>query len=176
MLKLVPDNHLFAKLMLPEAKFIFEPYLDQAPYTTVWPEDLRVSIAYSVNPMINLIVQPEAIYSGFIDRAELWYDTYMNTKSLIIKLESPDLVARHKEVMAQTGAKSVYPEFIPHMTLAYSVPPTTRRNRWFTNQVINDFATKYRGQLLRFSGETLEASQGYINENPDSPQVIKPIA
>jgi len=40
---------------------------------------------------------------------------------LVLKLNSPDLVKRHKELMKEHGATYDFPEYIPHITLSYDL-------------------------------------------------------
>jgi len=40
---------------------------------------------------------------------------------LVIKLDSPDLANRHKELMKKHNATYDYPEYIPHITLSYDI-------------------------------------------------------
>lgn len=40
---------------------------------------------------------------------------------LVLELDAPDIVARHKAIMEETGASYDHPEYHPHITLSYDV-------------------------------------------------------
>lgn len=42
--------------------------------------------------------------------------------SLVLKLDAPDLVKRHKDLMKEHGATYDFDEYIPHVTLSYDAP------------------------------------------------------
>ncbi len=43
------------------------------------------------------------------------------TKCLVVKLNCPELVNRHKELMDEHGATFDYPTYTPHVTLSYDI-------------------------------------------------------
>ena len=168
----IPNNSLNVYPKDEETKFIFEPYLRSAPYDAVRPDQLFVSIALAVGALEGITIEPDRVYSAFITGAEIWWDSYSDIKDLIITLESEELNIRHFEALARSNALSVYPEYKPHITLAFDIPNSNSRNRWWTNQIIQDFNTTHKGKLIRLSGEQLNSTSGIIEQLQDGSVVI----
>jgi len=161
---LIPSNHISVYPKDAETKFIFEPYLSSCPFTSVLPENLFTSVALTRTPIFGVELDPNRVYSAFIKGAEIWLDSYSEIKDMIITLESPELELRHKQILEQSQTQSVYPNYVPHLALAFDVPNFSSRNRWWFNQVIEDFTTKYVGRLIRLHGENLQSSSGIVLE------------
>lgn len=86
-------------------------------------EDLHVTLIYSKKPIIMMshgrLANPIAVkvksYSIFTtDKAE---------NCLVLELDAPEVVARHNQIMEETGASYDYPVYRPHVTLSYDVGP-----------------------------------------------------
>lgn len=159
-LTFIPNNHLFVTPLEQEVEFIFKPYLVSSPFRALRPEELHTSIVFADRSLTDVPLRPEQTYSAFIKGAEIWWDTYTGIKDLIIMLDAPELEARNQEVLKTSGARSAYPTYTPHIALAFDIPNSTPKNRWWINQILQDFATKHKGKLIRFSGETLQSSTG----------------
>lgn len=56
-----------------------------------------------------------------LGKPEVWDDHNNGTKALVIKLDAPDMVKRHKELMKQHDATYDYPTYKPHISLSYDV-------------------------------------------------------
>ncbi len=171
-LKFIPNNHLFVTPLAQEIEFLFKPYLVSSPFKALLPEELHASVLFADRSLVNTPLMPAQIYSAFIKGAEIWWDTYSGIKDLIILLDSPDLEKRHNEVLAVSGAHSAYPAYSPHMAISFDIPNSTSRTRWWVNQIIQDFSTKHKGKLIRFSNETLQSSTGNF---PTTSQDSEPI-
>ena len=126
----VPNNSLVVYPKDTETRFIFEPYLSQAPYTPVRADQLFVSVALALSPLEGIRVDPDRVYSAFIKGAEIWWDSFSNIKDLIVTLESDDLEIRHNEALVSSNANSVYLQYTPNIALAFDIPNSTPRNRW----------------------------------------------
>ena len=49
------------------------------------------------------------------------FETFDNKRALVLKVKSPFLLKRHKELMKEHDATYDYPEYIPHITLSYDI-------------------------------------------------------
>lgn len=152
---LIGDNHVAVK-PLPDSWALFAPYLKTAPFRVVTEEDVHSSIIYSTTPISGYEPRPYNIYEAKIIGCKVWYDDYMGIKDLIVELDSPALKIRHQQILTDYGVESFYKEYVPHLTLAYDIPDYDRSYKWFINEMIDLCATRYRGQILRFSGEYIE--------------------
>lgn len=168
----IANNSLSVSPKDTETRFIFAPYLRQSPYTSVPPEQLSVNIALARGSLDASSINPDRVYSAFIKGAEIWWDSYSDIKDLIITLESEELEQRNAEVLNRAGVNSVYPIYTPHMVLAFDIPNSTSRNRWWTNQVIEDFNTKHKGKLIRLTNEELNSTSGVVPTNPNDQLII----
>lgn len=80
--------------------------------------DYHTTIIYSTRAM------PKFKALGKVD-----YDTPLRsfkifegeTKVLVLVLDSPELVQRHKEIMKEYNGTYNFPEYIPHITLSYDL-------------------------------------------------------
>lgn len=89
------------------------------------PHDkLHVTLLYSRKPMPGYTSQgslefPQKVrVSGY----DIW-DTRDGKKALVATLHSPQLVERHKRLMAEFGGSYDFPNYKPHFTMSYDVGP-----------------------------------------------------
>lgn len=159
-LKFIPNNHLFVTPLEQETRFLFQPYLVSCPFRSIRADELYASILFADKSLVDVPLRPDQTYSAFIKGAEIWWDSYVGIKDLVIMLDSPELEARRKEVLELSGARSAYPDYLPHIAIAFDIPNSTPKNRWWVNQVLQEFSTKHKGKLIRLSGETIQSSTG----------------
>lgn len=55
------------------------------------------------------------------DKLEIFPSQDGNSNVLVVRLDAPDLVKRHKEIMKEHGATYDFDEYKPHITLSYNV-------------------------------------------------------
>lgn len=73
---------------------------------------------------------------------EVW-DTKNSKRALVLKLESPELTARHKALMAAHNASYDYAEYKPHITLSYDVGSTFDASNFTTPDFDLEFNVEY---------------------------------
>lgn len=87
------------------------------------PSKLHVTLLYSRKHMEGYTPRGPlespllARVSGF----EVW-DTQDKQKALVARLDCPELVSRHKELMDTYKGTYDFPDYKPHFTLSYNVP------------------------------------------------------
>lgn len=171
----IANNHVAVRPMDEEVKMLLEPYLRQCPFNAERPENVHATIAYTETSIQASLIDPSKVYTATITGAQSWFDRYMGIKDFVITLESPDLIARHNELIEASGTKSVYDDYVPHIVLAYDIPNSTPRNRWWINDVIEQFNTRYKGTVIRFSGEYIEDSAGNVPPRGQENLPVKPV-
>ena len=75
-------------------------------------DELHATILYSKVP-IEVEVDPTKLYIGEILKVETW-----NEKTVVVKIDSKLLEARHEEFI-KIGGTHDYPEYSAHVTLSY---------------------------------------------------------
>lgn len=171
----IPNNHVAVKPLDTEVRLLLEPYLRQCPFRAERTEDLHSTIAYTQTSIPTELVDPAAVYTGVITGAQIWFDKYLGIKDMVILLDSPSLVDRHNKLLSLSGAESVYDDYVPHITIAYDIPNSSSRYRWWINDVIERFATRYKGTVIRFSGEYIEDSAGNVEPRGKELLPVKPV-
>ena len=155
----VPNNNVYVSPEPESVSYLFNEYLKSAPFKSCKLEDLPCTIVHagtSIDPA--KLIGESSEYKAIICGAQIWLDPYLTTKRIVVILDSPELEARHEQILQLCGVKSLRTKFVPHITLAYDIPNSTRRNRWWVNQIINDFDTKYKGTILALSKEQIGSS------------------
>ena len=171
----IPNNHVAVRPMDAEVKLLLEPYVRQCPFRSERPENLHATIVYARSPIPERLIQPGNVYTAVIAGAKIWYDPYMEIKDVVILLDSLDLIERANQILSESNVQSVYDTYVPHMTLAYDIPNTNHRYRWWTNDVIERFNTRYKGTVIRFSEEFLEDSAGNVPVRGEEKLPVKPV-
>lgn len=73
---------------------------------------------------------------------EVW-DTRNGKRALVLRLESEQLIARHKELMSAHNASYDYAEYKPHITLSYDVGSTFKASDFTTPDFNLEFNVEY---------------------------------
>ncbi len=163
MMKTIENNHVAVK-PLDDALAIVMPYMKASPYNSSNPNVLHSSIIYSTSPLLGFKPDTKRKYKAKIIGAQLWYDPYMGIKDLVIALDSPDLVNRQQEIVNKYRGVSIYQEYMPHLTLVYDI---TGEFNYFVNEVLDAFASRYKGKVITFGDEYIESSSGMLNQGSD---------
>ena len=91
-------------------------------------EKMHVTLLYSKKPCPNYVPSQEPYpMTATPDHFEIWKSTHIEgtPNCLVLKLKSPELISRHKELMKEHDADFGYPEYIPHMTVSYDIGDMT---------------------------------------------------
>lgn len=142
-------------------KAALEYLTDQSPLPSmVTPNNYAATIIYSKQVIPNTFVpDTKLIHKATIVGSRIWYDPYYRINSLIIALECPSLEARRKEIIDTHKIDPVYPEYIPHITVSYNLPPIWRRKyRWWINQFVDTFEMRHRGAVIELKNETIDST------------------
>lgn len=165
MYKVIPNNHLSVKLH--EASYpVLRSYVESNPaQNPVALTSLSCSILFANDPLPKLALSNE-IYEATITGASVWYDSYTNSRSLVVTLDSPAIEARRDTLMDRYSIQSVYPVGTPlHLTLQYGVIPNHRKFRWFYNEVFNTFNERMKGTVIQLQGESVNSSSMWVKSD-----------
>lgn len=155
---IIANNHVSVSLADQDAKTMLGNYLQSSPMPARRSvDDLHVTILFSEAPISNFNLRSDGIYSAFITGAALWVDPYKQITDLVVTLDSPDLVLRRQTILAELGQSPDW-NYEPHLTLAYDMPPRNESYRWWVNEVLNAFNSRYKGQLIRLNNESLSST------------------
>jgi len=89
------------------------------------PSDkLHVTLLYSRRHMAGFKPRGrlESLIKARVAGFDVW-DTQDGKKALVARLDAPELVARHRELMDKYNGTYDFPEYKPHTTLSYDVGP-----------------------------------------------------
>lgn len=81
-------------------------------------DEIHTTILYSTKPCPKYKELGEVSYKSKFGAFTIFSG---ETNVLVIKLDSEDLINRHKELMKEHDASYDFPEYVPHVTLAYDV-------------------------------------------------------
>jgi hypothetical protein len=84
------------------------------------PDKFHTTLIYSTKPCSWPRINHTKVFQGrFLD----WhvFNTQDNKNCLVLKVDSPQLEERHKELMAEMGASYDFDKYIPHITLSYDI-------------------------------------------------------
>ena len=181
--KFVKNGHLFVRPLKKDIEFNIAEYLKITPFQSggVLPEELHVTIFRSAFPLVGVVTETNKNYRATVKGCQQWYNPASKTKNIVLILDSPELVERHKDVAEEN--KDIYLtteekiNYVPHMTLAYDIANNTHRYRWWFNDLANAFNSqdafhsggRYYGMTINFSGEEIEDSIIYEPDNLDTP-------
>jgi hypothetical protein len=86
------------------------------------PDKLHVTLLYSRKPMVGFMARGDLSdpIQVFVTGFDVW-DTQDGAKALVARLDAPQVVARHKELMDTFNGTYDFPEYKPHTTLSYNV-------------------------------------------------------
>ena len=86
--------------------------------------DLHTTLLYSRRACPNYKPDTKARYKGTPIGFDVWDNVIeggAKEKCLVLKVDCPSLVARHKQLMTEHNATYDYPEYTPHITLSYNI-------------------------------------------------------
>lgn len=81
---------------------------------------LHTTLIYSRTPTKEAKLQPHLVFTARFDKFDV-FESRGGERCLVMKLESQDLQARHKQLMNELGASYDYPTYLPHITLSYDI-------------------------------------------------------
>jgi hypothetical protein len=84
------------------------------------PELMHCTLLYSKKFLPNYKPDPTIEHEAKIKGLEVW-DTFDKKRALVVTLDCPSLVQRHKDLMKDHEAIYDYPEYKPHFTLSYDI-------------------------------------------------------
>jgi hypothetical protein len=90
------------------------------PFKEEFLEKLHVTVMYSRVKLPSLQVNPSINYLAYPKKLEV-FPTQTGARALVLKLDAPGIVTRHKELMRIPGATFDYPSFKVHVTLSYDI-------------------------------------------------------
>lgn len=114
-------------------------------------EKMHCTEIYSTKPTKVPQIQPNRIFKATISKFEV-FNTRDGKRCLVAKLDSPDLQARHKELMTELEASYDFPDYLPHITMSYDIgdmdetiliAALTKSSIYLTNEyyeLLNDLA------------------------------------
>lgn len=119
---------------------------------------------------------PDIIYTASVTSVKPWYDSFLQTSSLIVSLESADL--QHRVInLTEQGVLRAWlknlPFYNPYMTIKQNMPPLSRNFRTFVYQTANslaanenklEFGSEYVTQIDLMAPQNLEYNMAMNNE------------
>lgn len=95
-------------------------------------------------------VDPSRTYTAHADKIGLWYNDELQASSLILELESPDLIDRMVDLRLKSGSV-FHPTPLAFMPLVPMMPPLSHHYKAFINSVDNVLTAT--DEPLIFTGE-----------------------
>lgn len=83
-------------------------------------EKMHCTLIYSRTPTPIPQCQTHRIYKANLSKFDV-FNTQDGKRCLVAKLSSPDLIARHNELMIELDASYDHPTYLPHITLSYDI-------------------------------------------------------
>jgi 2'-5' RNA ligase len=83
-------------------------------------ERKHVTLIYSRNYCPDMVAQPAYVHYANVSGVDV-FNTQDGKRALVLLLDAPTVVARHKELMAAHPATYDHPEYRPHITLSYDI-------------------------------------------------------
>lgn len=84
-----------------------------------WERRLHSTIIYSRNHCPNLVADPKKLYVAYVMGFEFFTSDSGEDDVLVVRLDCPQLVGRHLELMRQHNATYDHAQYRPHVTLSY---------------------------------------------------------
>ena len=123
------------------------------------PSSWHVNIFLSTVALDPDSIDDEAVYRAIPKVVDYWYDSQIQMTNLVLVMESPDLMARHKEFL-EAGINSKFDRYVPNMMLKFGMPALSRANRSFVLSLSDSFHAD--SFALTFGAESLVHSQGLV--------------
>lgn len=93
--------------------------LNQGVENKTSPAEFHVTVAYSRKPIsLSALGNLEPPVSVKAKHYSIFH-TQTGENCLVLEVESPDLTARHREIIDSYGASYDFPDYKPHITLSY---------------------------------------------------------
>jgi 2'-5' RNA ligase len=108
----------------PSVERIAQYVKDNAIPNPLEANKLHVTLMYSRVECIGF-KSPGKLPEPFIVRVkgfDVWKNGNGEGYALVVKLDAPEVVERHKQLMKQYKASYDFPEYQPHFTISYNVP------------------------------------------------------
>lgn len=151
----IKNSTLVVKPTPSSVNFNIVPYLEQTPYSTgvVTKDTLHVNIFRSKTQIQDSDLRKDASYRATVVGCKQWFNHLTRSRNIILVLDSPDLVERHRELSEIYD--SVFTKYLPHMTLAYDITHNAPRYRWWFNDLATVFnqGGRYHGHQIELVGE-----------------------
>lgn len=85
-------------------------------------KDLHVTVLYSEKEVDWMeCMDPKCAFNLTVDPQRRVLEQF-DGGAIVLRLMSPELSARHDELVTQRGAEHSYPQYIPHLTITYGKP------------------------------------------------------
>lgn len=120
------------------------------------PLDIDIS-AFSVEIITTLdaiTAKPDNVYDAYCLNLKPWYDAYQEHSSLILSLESPDLVSRCLELHQEGVVREFYNGYYPYLTIIPDMPQLSRNYKTFILSTVNALCKNERP--LQLTSEFIE--------------------
>lgn len=83
-------------------------------------KDIHSTLLYSKKHLPNYKALGKTSIKATMQKLHV-FDTFDKKRALVLFLDSPDMIKRHRELMKEHDATYDYPEYIPHITLSYDI-------------------------------------------------------
>lgn len=118
--KQLPGTYAAVKLFPERAVIIYKLMVNLKVPNPEQADKFHVTLLYSRKHLPNYVPQPELHFLSVPTCLEVW-PTKSGKNCLVLKLDSPALQARHKELMTMHEAEYDYPEYKTHISLSYDI-------------------------------------------------------
>jgi 2'-5' RNA ligase len=85
----------------------------------------HTTLIYSRKPTVLPKLQSHKLYKASFNKLEI-FNTRDGKRCLVIRLDSPELQTRHRQLMQDLDASYDFDQFLPHITLSYDVGESFR--------------------------------------------------
>ncbi len=131
-----------------------------APFDIDIPESWHLSLYVGKGELANPTLNHKARYRVRAVGAKVWYDDQSGQSNFVIVFDAGQLKSRHDEIERETGVKSKYVKYVPHMTIVHRLPALKRSIVSFTHSI--ESSVTRDGFVFTFGNETLTHSQGKV--------------
>lgn len=83
-------------------------------------DKLHCTLLYSRKHLPNYVPDTSMTHVVCVSSLEMWL-TRSGKNCLVMKLDAPSLIDRHKDLMTMHDAEYDYPEYKPHVSLSYDI-------------------------------------------------------
>lgn len=104
-----------------------------------------------INTQYELEAEPAVVYTAIPTHFKVWYDSSIQTSSLIMSLDSPQLQHRYDQLVQSGVQDAFYQNYNPHIVIKRYMPALSQHYRRFILGMANSFGA--REQPLYFTNE-----------------------